>query len=247
MPAGQYEFVAHTTELQYPGLTDAAGNPLDDTDVPGEGTKDFIINFDVQPAAGVHHRAWRSRARYSANGSTVIGGEQSYFELPPAGGTQHARQRVRASHGRRHRLLEPAALYGAIYYANDVQLIGSANSAGAPSDGDFGNLGEGGLGSTGTGFTILSDTRSRSTTTTSTTGPRRRSPPAGRATRLVLQLDPGDTLSADDYRVYIPNQIEPAATSTPRIFDIYGNQLDGENLGNQTSQTSPISAIPTRR
>ena len=31
LPAGVYEFVAHTTELQYPGLTDAAGNPLDDT------------------------------------------------------------------------------------------------------------------------------------------------------------------------------------------------------------------------
>ena len=34
LPAGQYEFVAHTTELQYPGLTDAAGNPLDDTERP---------------------------------------------------------------------------------------------------------------------------------------------------------------------------------------------------------------------
>ena len=36
----------------------------------------------------------------------------------------------------------------------------------------------------------------------------------------------------------MPNQVEPPGHDT-RIFDIYGNQLDGEFLGNQTSQTSP--------
>ena len=44
-------------------------------------------------------------------------------------------------------------------------------------------------------------------------------------------------LSADDYQVYLPNQIEPGNINT-EIFDIYGNQLDGENVGNQTSQTN---------
>ena len=34
LPAGHYVFTAHTKELQYPGLLDAAGNALDDTTVP---------------------------------------------------------------------------------------------------------------------------------------------------------------------------------------------------------------------
>ena len=44
-------------------------------------------------------------------------------------------------------------------------------------------------------------------------------------------------LPADDYQVYIPNQVEPGNLDT-RIYDIYQNQLDGENLGDQTSQTN---------
>ena len=62
--------------------------------------------------------------------------------------------------------------------------------------------------------------------------------PGGSGNRIVLQLDPGNTLNADDYRVYIPNQVEPNGLDT-RITDIYGNQLDGENLGDQTSTPSP--------
>ena len=90
LPAGQYVFVAHTTELQYPGLTDAAGNPLDDTNVPNEGKIDFSVLFDVQPQP-VYITGMAIESTYASNGSTVVGGEQSYFELPPAsGGGQHA-------------------------------------------------------------------------------------------------------------------------------------------------------------
>ncbi len=54
----------------------------------------------------------------------------------------------------------------------------------------------------------------------------------------MLQLTAGSTLPADDYRLYAqPGRA--AANVDTGIFDIYGNQLDGENLGNQTSQTSP--------
>ncbi len=71
--------------------------------------------------------------------------------------------------------------------------------------------------------------------------------PGGSGNRLVLQLDPGATLSADDYRVYLPNQVEHRGQRSvdTRIFDIYGNQLDGENLGNQTSQRAQTSTFPT--
>ena len=81
MPAGVYTLVAHTTELQYPGITDAAGNPLDDTvSPPGLATKDFVINFDIQPQP-VYITSMALESTYSSDGSTVIGTEQSYFEL----------------------------------------------------------------------------------------------------------------------------------------------------------------------
>ena len=98
-------FVAHTTELQYPGLTDAAGNPLDDTTVPNEGTKDFIINFDIQPQP-VYITSMALESTYASNGSTVIGGEQSYFELPPTGGANTRDNVAAPPDGRRPRLLE---------------------------------------------------------------------------------------------------------------------------------------------
>jgi large repetitive protein len=244
LPAGVYEFVAHTTELQYPGLTDAAGNPLDDTSVVGEGTKDFIINFDIQPTP-VYITGMAFESTYSQNGSTAIGGPQSYYELPPSGGT-NTRDNVKAP---------PTAVVidfsnplpydnssgNAINYTNDVQLIGSANKVGAQADGDFGNLGQGGLGSTnpGSGFTILSADYTVTlynynfVTQTSTLVQ-----PGGTGNRLVLQLDTGFTLPADNYRVYLPNQLEPGNIDT-RIYDIYNNQLDGEFLGNQTAMPSP--------
>ena len=46
------------------------------------------------------------------------------------------------------------------FYNNKVQLIGSANTYGGTADGNFGNLGEGGLGSTdpASGFNIVPGT-----------------------------------------------------------------------------------------
>ena len=78
--------MAHTHELQYPGLADAAGNFLDDTDVPGEGTHDFIVNFAIQTTPA-YITGVAMESSYTANGSSAIGGPQSYYELPPASGT----------------------------------------------------------------------------------------------------------------------------------------------------------------
>ncbi len=52
-----------------------------------------------------------------------------------------------------------------------------------------------------------------------------------------MSLAPGTTLPTDYYQLYIPNQLEPGNIDT-RIYDIYGNQLDGEFLGNPTSNGS---------
>ncbi len=164
LPAGNYEFVAHTTELQYPGITDAAGNPLDDTQMSARTCRprDFVINLQRAAPAGLHHEhgarehlqqgtARRSSAPSSRTSScrrTVGPTRVTTCPLlpPPSSSTSRTRSR--------HPQSEPAASWP-INYTNDVQLIASANTVNGSSDGDFGNLGEGGLGSTGTGFTIL--------------------------------------------------------------------------------------------
>ncbi len=248
LPAGVYTFVAHTTELQYPGLTDAAGNPLDDTSVSGVGTKDFLINFDVQPQP-VYITSMALESSYNSDSSTVIGAEQSYFELPPVGGT-NTRDNVAApptsvvvdfSSPLPYSMTAPDGSQVAINYTNALQLVKSADSSSSSSDGDFGTLGQGGLGSSGSGFTVLSDyTVSLYNYNVSTQTWSLVTTPGQSGTRLVLQLNPGSTLTADDYRVYVPNQVNTVGANTvdTRIYDVYGNQLDGENLGNQTSQTS---------
>ncbi len=218
LPAGNYEFVARTTELQFPGLTDAAGNPL---------AHDFDLLFNIQPQpVYITSMALESNVNSSGLG-TVVGGEQSYFELPPTGGT-NTRDHVSAP---------PTAVaidfsnpLPFVSYQNAIQLISSAT-------GDFGTLGQSGLGSTGTGFTILPSSDYTVTlynynpSTGVSTAVNGTTVPTGN--RLVLQLNPGVTLPAADYRVYLPN------TGSTAITDIYGNQLQGQNLGNPTSQSSP--------
>ncbi len=222
LPAGQYEFIAHTTELQYPGLTDAAGNPLNDVTVPGEGTKDFVINFDVQPTP-VYITGMAYESTYSSNGSTVVGGPQSYYELPPAGGT-NTRDNVSAPPTAvvldfSTLLPYSNSLGQPIDYTNDVQLIASANGAGDPADGDFGNLGEAGLGSTGGstgsgGFTVLANytvTLYNYNAQTQTSVPVQA---GGSGNRLVLQLNPARRSRRTTTASTSPTRSSPA-TSTP--------------------------------
>jgi large repetitive protein len=246
LPAGQYTFVAHTTELQYPGITDAAGNPINDTvNPPGLATKDFVINFDVSPQP-VYITSMALESTYSNTGSTVIGTQGSFFELPSTTTGTNTRDNVAAPPQAVVIDFSSPLPYSSngvqIDYSNDVQLIGSANGPGQSADGDFGNLGQGGLGSTGSGFTVIPGTTvvlysfDQATQTWAPTAP------GGSGTRLVMSFG---QLSADDYTVYVPNQVEPGNINT-QIFDIYGNQLDGENVGNQTSQTNtgPGSEFP---
>ena len=216
LPAGVYTFVAHTTELQYPGITDAAGNPLDDTDVPGEGTKDFIINFDVQPQP-VYITSMALESTYSGDGSTVIGTEQSYFELPPSGGT-NTRDNVPAP---------PTAVV--IDFSNPLPIPPPRNGSQVPINyaSDWSSSSrrptppaghptaisatwaKGAWEAPAPGSPCSPTTPSPSTATTSTTQTWTLvTTPAASGTRLVLQLDPGSTLAADDYRVYIPNQVD---------------------------------------
>jgi hypothetical protein len=237
LPSGTYEFIAHTHELQYPGLADAAGNFLDDTTVPGEGTRDFILNLAIQNTP-TYITGMAMESNYTASGSSAIGGPQSYYELPPASGT-NTRDNVSAPPTTFVVDLSNPIPYG--NYTSDLLLVRSANSPTAAADGDFGNLGEGGLGATGTGFTIVPGTTvtlynysvSATGVITST-----QVPAGGSGNRLVLQIQPGTTLPADYYRLYMPNQAGSNGAAGTAIYDIYGNQLDGEFLGNPTSQAS---------
>src|SRR5262249_51263943 len=123
-------------------------------------------------------------------------------------------------------------------YTSLLQLVQSADSPTSSPDGDFGNLGQGGLGSTGTGFNLLHNytvtLQSFNTVTQTWT---QVTTPGQSGTRLVLQLNAGVTLAPDYYRIYLPNQVEPGNVNT-QITDIYGNVLDGEFLGTRTSQNS---------
>ena len=230
LPSGSYQFIAHTHELQYPGLADAAGNFLDDTGVPGEGTKDFVLNL----AIGSTPVFVTNLQIVKANGTTS--GPRSYFELPGPGGTNVRDGVVDPA------IQTPTAIVVSLSnpipyanYSNDLQLIRSADSLTSAPDGDFGNLGQGGLGSTGTGFTIVGGT----TVYLFNNGTQVQ--PGGTGNQLVLVYS--GTLPADYYRIYMPNQVEAGGTDT-RIFDIYGNQLDGEFLGDQTATGAYEDLLP---
>ena len=126
--------MAHTAELQYPGITDAAGNPLDDTvPPPGLATKDFVINFDVQPEP-VYITTMALESGYEGDGSTVIGTQQSYFEVPPSSGPNTWDNTPAPPTAIVIDFSNPlpfdTSINTPINYAQDVQLIASANSAG---------------------------------------------------------------------------------------------------------------------
>lgn len=125
LPTGSYELIAHTHELQYPGLADAAGNYLDDTSVAGEGTRDFIVNFAIQ-SVPTYITSIALENGYSQNGSTAVGSVQSYFEVPPTTGA-NTRDNVPAPPN-----TVVIDLSNPIPYANytpDVLLVGSADSS----------------------------------------------------------------------------------------------------------------------
>src|SRR5271157_1439857 len=231
IPARNYECIAHTTEQQYPGLLDAAGNPL---------AQSFVTNLSLQ-SQPVFITNIAMESTYSPDGSTAIGGPRSYYELPTSTSTSPVPNYVaRAAAPPTAWVVDlsnqiPFTDYSTLG-ANQLplQLIGSADSDGGTPDGNFGNLGEGGLGSTGTGFHIVSsvslalynyDPVAKTSTLVG---------PGGTGNRLVLSYTGAKPLAADYYRLYMPNAVEPDGTNTV-VKDIYGNQLDGEFLGDATS------------
>jgi hypothetical protein len=205
LTAGHYELIAHTKEGIYNGVTDAAGNPLDNTSVPGQGSPDFILRLLIQPQPVFITSVFTDQP--NAQGNNLL--PRSYYEVNPRTGDIVSAPPTTFTVDFSNPL-DPAKSY-----ADSLQLIASQN-------GDFGTLGEAGLGSSG-----ATRINPAGTTVTLMNGPN------GTNTRLVMKI-PAGTLTPNHYRFYIPN------TGADAIFDIYGNQLDGEFLGNPA--TSGVDA-----
>jgi large repetitive protein len=229
LPSGRYTLIAHTAEavpvaaggapVAFQGLRDASGNPLNNT--AATGGADFSISFTVQPQP-----TFITSLNLENNAGAAIGGPRSFFELPPGTGT-NTRDNV-AAPPTTFVIGFSNALPATVDYTNLVQLIRSANSAAGAADGDFGTLGVGGLGSGGSGFTRVAGT---TVTLFDQAGHAAGSPGFDPLTAktLVLKIAPGTVLPADDYRIYIPN------AGTTALTDVFGNQLDGEFLADQTA------------
>ncbi len=243
LPAGIYTFVAHTTELQYPGITDAAGNPIDDTVTSARaGHQRFRHQFRHLSPSPCTSRAWRSRAPTHGDGSTVIGTEQSYFELPPprpeptrvttcprlprpSSSTSPTRCRISIASGVADQLRQrhPAHRIG---QRHGTAIRRRFRQPGRRRAGEHGQRLHDRHRHDGHSLQLRS-----SDLDLGTDRPRRVGHAAG-ADSSADTLPPTITASTS------PTRSTPGNVNT-EIFDIYGNQLDGENLGNQTSQASP--------
>ncbi len=216
LPAGYYMLAARTPQQGYQGITDAAGNGLDG-DFNNPGLQNFAIKFDLQPVATYVTDV----AAISPKGSgTVSSGPRSYFEVPVVGTMPRAEAPPNQFNIDFSETLAPGD------YSDKIWLIRSADSPTSAPDGDFGVDPTFG---TGVGFTRVTNVTVTLQNSQLIGGGDPSVP--GYQNRLVVKLNPGTTLPPDHYRLYIPNQVMSDGRDL-RIYDVYGNQIDGEFLGN---------------
>lgn len=242
LPAGTYQLIVKKSS----GIRDAAGNALG---------ADFTVSFGLQSQAAFV----TNYTAYSPGNVTT--GQRAYYEATAA--ATKAALALNPSDPLYQTSITDLDNYTArgdaaptsfavdfsnplpyadssnnkIDYTKALQLIASRNSDNSPADGEFGNLGQGGLGSSGSGFTRIS-----SVTVTlqyrDANGNWQTAGAGQNGTRLLLSLQNGTTLAPDYYRVYMPN------SGAGVITDIYGNQLDGENLGDLTAAGTYEDLLP---
>ncbi len=221
LPAGTYTLTAHTTESTYPGLVDAAGNPL---------ASDFNVSFNIQ-SSPAYIETMTAVSTLPDGTTATMGLARAYFEQLPAAGAP-LRDNVPAPPNQidivtSNPLLTDAQRQadGLNPYAQAIQIIRSANSSTSPSDGNFSQ------GSTPLlGFTV--------TLQDSIPGATQGQP--GYDNELVINFPQGFVWPSDHFRIEMPN------TGANEIIDQYGNQLDGEFLGNLTgpNQVVQIGSAP---
>ncbi len=221
LPAGSYTLTAHTTESTYPGLVDSAGNPL---------SADFNVSFNIQ-SSPAYIESMTAVSTLPDGTTATMGLARAYFEQLPASGAT-LRDNVPAPPNQIDVIMSNPLLTdaqrqadGLNPYAQAIQIIRSANSSTSPSDGNFSQ------GSTPLlGFTV--------TLQDSIPGAVQGQP--GYDNELVINFPTGFVWPSDHFRIEMPN------TGANEIIDQFGNQLDGEFLGNLTgpNQVVQIGSAP---
>jgi hypothetical protein len=233
LPAGRYRLVALRPSGTAPGVTDAAGNAIDG-DPATAGAQDLTLTFDFQPTPTYVTNIQAISPVPNSSGATVITGPREFYEIPSAGTTARA-----VAPPEKFWIDFSGPLFSSsdpTYYTDRVQLIRSANAAAAPSDGDFG---VDPFYNSGGQFTRVAGTTVR--LINSVLGATYGQP--GYRNRLEISLAPGTTLPADKYRLFVPNAV--VGGRDLRLMDLFGNQIDGEFLGNPTPSGGWETLLPT--
>ncbi|HEY2157897.1 MAG TPA: Ig-like domain-containing protein, partial [Isosphaeraceae bacterium] len=236
LPSGSYYFVAKQA------ITDAAGNQLAGNPAAPNSPNNFVLPFTLQVAPTFI-------TNLAAISGTTSSLPRAYFEqqasvgLPNADGTPAPPTSFNIDFSNSLQDLGPGGYNGLVW------LVGSANTAGGASDGNFGTLG---TTDDGTGYSLVSNTTVVLTSIPMANGLMPAPGQPGYHQRLTLSgpLDPSGnqtplTLSPDYYRLYIPNNVNPTTGTDLRIHDIFGNQADLEFLGDQTAGGTFEDLLPT--
>ena len=226
LPAGNYTFTVHTAGGHIPGLVDAAGNPI-----PQDFTSTFTLQsqpvFVTNLQMQNQQRSRRSAARGLITSSAQPFRPPRLAQLAPPPADLVGDRPLQPDPLRQCRLLQQ---HGAVDRLGRHLRRHRRRQLRRP------------------GRRRAGQHRAARVSTSCPARPSRSSiripaadwvtaDAAHPGTRLLMSLTPGTTLPADYYRLYLPNQLEPGNIDT-RIFDIYGNQLDGEFLGNPTANGS---------
>lgn len=232
LPAGHYVLIARRPQPGYAGITDAAGNPIDG-DPSKPGAQDFQVDFFLQ-SQPVFITGVKALSPLPSGGPVVYTDPTTYvasdprafFEVAVPGNTPRATAPPTDFFVDFSTSLNPS-----LDYSNAIQLIRSANSAGAAADGDFGvdssfTSGQGSTRVTGLTVTLVSSDPSA--------GPGQ----PGYNNRLVVRLPLNTNLAPDNYRLFLPN------SGVNTIVDAFGNQLDGEFLGDRDGKGGFETLLP---
>ena len=219
LPTGNYQFeMIAASFMPGVGLTDAAGNAFAgyaNRSAMGKAFN-YRLDFSLQPTPTYI----TSYGAFTPDGRAtgfIPSDVRATYEIPISGVTPRATAAPTLfTLDFSNTLLEGPG----INYQNAVQLVRSANGPGQSPDGEFGNLGI----TNTSGFTLVPGVTVRvdNSVKGSVAGQ------YGYRNQLVISLPAGTTLSADYYRVYLPNPAptrdqrhlrQPARRRVPRLQD----------------------------
>ncbi|WP_435005816.1 Ig-like domain-containing protein [Tundrisphaera lichenicola] len=227
LPTGNYQFEMIAASFQPGvGLTDAAGNAFAgyaDRSSLGQAFN-YRLDFSLQPTPAYI----TSFGAFTPSGAGFIQTDaRATYEIPINGVTPRATAAPTVFVIDFSNTLQEQG----VDLNNAVQLLRSANGTGQLPDGNFGDLG---ITSTGNGYTRVPNVSVRVDSSVKGSVPGQ----YGYRNQLVISLPQGTTLSADYYRLYLPN------SGANTLTDIFGNQLDGEFKGYKDANGTYVNLLP---